>query len=227
MKDKSILITDVDTPLGLELAKRFLESGNRITGTVSGDLESSLLSSFKDESFIYTKWSKHSSVSARNVVLTALNSYSVIDLAIIIQSTEAWKKMYHEIYSTTIEKTIDTVIKGTMFLTKEVLSVFSSSLLKGNREGNSVLAIAHHITSELNYLTPLEGFIRGGTEGFLRSLCRLNDDENIIIGSFSSPSADIRGYASFIWETLSENPGRINCRRVNYRTKKGFLRFNF
>ena len=79
-----VLVSDVQTPLGEELARRYLAEGASVAVTRSNQeaRESPLVS--ESDGFLLTDWNRRSPISTRNVLLSVANRFGRIDEAVLL-----------------------------------------------------------------------------------------------------------------------------------------------
>ncbi len=212
-----VFVSDVQTPLGEELVRRYLAEGASVAATRSNleARESPLVS--ENDGFLLTDWNRRSPISSRNVLLTVLNRYGRIDEAVILQTPAVERSLLHETAYELIERAVDTWIKGTLFLIKGVLEAFS-------RSGGGLLALVHHVPQEAGTdFPPLEAALRGSFKSTAQSLFATNSQAGVCINGFESFSTQAREFAEFIVQTMQERGGRGSGKWFRYQPKARFL----
>jgi len=212
-----VFVSDVQTPLGEELVRRYLAEGSSVAATRSNleARESPLVS--ENDGFLLTDWNRRSPISSRNVLLTVLNRYGRIDEAVILQTPAVERSLLHEAGYELIERAVDTWIKGTLFLIKGVLEAFS-------RSGGGALALVHHVPQEAGSdFPPLEAALRGAFKSAAQSLFATSSQAGVSINGFESFSTPAREFAEFIVQTMQERGGRASGKWFRYQPKGRFL----
>jgi len=215
--ERVVLISDVQTPLGEELARRYLAVGARVAATRSNQdaRESPLVS--ESDGFLLTDWNRRSAISARNVLLAVLNRFGRIDEAVVLGTPAPERRQLHELAFDSIERGVDTWVKGSLFLVKGVLETFG-------KNGGGRLALVHHALEEAGTaLPPLEASLRGAFRAMTQSLLDTHSQPEVFIHGFESFSTQARDYAGFIVETMTERGGRAAGKWFRFQPKGGFL----
>lgn len=212
-----VLVSDVQTPLGEELARRYLAEGARVAATRSNQesRESPLVS--ESDGFLLTDWNRGSSISARNVLLSVLNRFGRIDEAVLLGNPAVERRQLHEQPFTSIERGVDAWVKGTLFLARGVLEAFG-------REGGR-LALVHYAPEEPGTgLPPLEAALRGAFRALTQSLLDTHSQKGVTVRGFESFSTPPREFAGFIVETMTERGDRPSGGKwFRYQPKSGLL----
>ena len=129
-----VLISDVQTPLGEELARRYLAEGASVAVTRSNQQsrEAPLVS--ESDGFLLTDWNRRSPISARNVLLAVANRFGRIDEAVVVQWPFVEARLLPETSYESMERAVDAWLKGPLFLVKGLLEVFARN--GGGRHSN-------------------------------------------------------------------------------------------
>jgi NAD(P)-dependent dehydrogenase (short-subunit alcohol dehydrogenase family) len=131
-------ITDVDTPLGKELAKLALQQGYTVFGTVAADNEgndeqktektrAAIEGKKAKETLKIEVWRRHSPVSARHILIKALTHFNTLDNIILLGNPVIERYELRQIPIQQIESLVDGWVKGNFFLVKELLNHFSQN----------------------------------------------------------------------------------------------------
>ena len=203
--ERVVLISDVQTPLGEELARRYLAAGARVAVTRSNQeaRESPLVS--ESDGLLLTDWNRRSAISTRNVLLSALNRFGRIDEALLLHCPAVEASLLGEASYEAIERNVDTWLKGTLFLAKAVLETFA-------RAGGGRLALVHHARqggSPLSRQTdlslpPLEATLRGAFRALAQSLMDTGGAKGVAVLAFESLSTPERDFADFVLEAMTQ-----------------------
>ncbi len=243
--EKVVLITDADTPLGYEIARKYIASGIRLIAAAGSDEKIESFSSMDSERYLQVKWSRRSPISARNVILAGLNHFKRIDDAVILQTpyaglyrgsgketgkisasgvspedtvrtAGAGRRRFCDIQFADIEYVLDTWVKGNLFLIKELTRYRTGGKEK---EMGSGIALVQYSEVNVSDFTPLEALILNGFESFIKTV----SGADVRINGFSSAKALIAEYADFIFKTLQEKSARYNGRIFRFQTRQGLF----
>ncbi|HEB10614.1 MAG TPA: hypothetical protein ENI06_05310 [Spirochaetales bacterium] len=214
---KTVLITDIDTPLGFDLSKTFLEQGDRVVGTVAVPDKESNFKALNSSSFTLRRWQRSSSLSAKNLLLSIINDFNNLDEALLLQAPSLPAKLLHEVATAEIEHGVDLWIKGNLFLLKEILELF-------NRGRGGVVALINYSPHDsTGILPPLESALRGSFQALAKSLFSSYSRENLYINGFESNTAQSSDFADFIRQTLSDRGRRVSGRWFRFQAKSGLF----
>jgi len=196
--ERVVLISDVQTPLGEELARRYLAEGAKVAVTRSNQeaRESPLVS--ESDGLLLTDWNRRSAISTRNVLLSVLNRFGRIDEALLLHCPAVEASLLGEASYESIERTVDTWLKGTLFLAKAILEAFA-------RAGAGRLGLVQHARQEAGIgLPPLEATLRGAFRALAQSLLDTGGAKGVAVHGFESFSTAERDFAGFILQTMTE-----------------------
>jgi NAD(P)-dependent dehydrogenase (short-subunit alcohol dehydrogenase family) len=207
------LITDAQTPLGEQLVRRYLAAGHYVAATRSNQerFETPLVS--EEDRLLLIDWNRTSPISARNVLLAALNRFDALDEALLLQTPQLPRGPLQELSYETIERAVDAWVKGTLFLAKGILETFAQ-----RRAGS--LAFVQQVEGSAA-LPPLEAALRGSFRAAARSLAAAVEagsaGRSLQVNSFECHDPDAwdaegSGFASFILETM-QSKGRKSSGR--------------
>lgn len=118
------LITDIDTTLGNELVRLYLEEGNRVLATTNTEASLTSLVDVAGDSLTVVRWNRRSPVSARNMLLKTLATYQKLDDLLLLGPPDTNSVSLLQVDLAEIEEEIDTWIKGSLFLIREGLTHF-------------------------------------------------------------------------------------------------------
>jgi NAD(P)-dependent dehydrogenase (short-subunit alcohol dehydrogenase family) len=201
-----VLVTDIDTSLGNQLVRLFLEDGDRVFAT-SADQDS--LTSFNQvagDSLKVFQWNRRSPVSARNVMLKALAAFDAIDALVLLGPPDLGGLPLLQLEAAAIEEEVDCWIKGSTFLARELLAYFS------RRRAGMVALVAQNPASGGGAVGEIaRGGFRGLTWALLRGTGTVG--ESVMVNGFESSSPNIEDYAGFVHRALQErarrSPGKL------------------
>jgi NADP-dependent 3-hydroxy acid dehydrogenase YdfG len=211
------LITDASTPLGDQLVRRYLGEGYGVAAACSEQvrIETPLVSEEEDLQII--EWKRESPISAKNLVLTTLNRFDRIDETLLLLAPELDAKLLQETAAETIDRAVDAWIKGSLFLTKEIL------VLYGRRQEGLLALINHTHQVETAVPPPLESALRGGFRAAAEAILAGTGQQNVLVSGFESHSAKIEELADFIFDTMRTRATRNSGKWYRFPPRSGIL----
>lgn len=205
---RKILITGPDSNLKTKLVELFL--GNNSIVAVSVNNQNKKTSS-KNSNLVEIPWNFRSPLSAKNIILDCQNKIGGFDEALTILSSKHNNKAIHEISSSDIEDAIDTNLKGTIFILKEIILY-----LQNKGDGN--ISLIQNINQN-EILAPLFALESGGLLSLTKSLFDSYQNEQLAINSFSSQSLEIEEYADYIFKNISERGKAIHGKMFKFQDR--------
>lgn len=214
------LITDIHTSLGDALVRLYLRRGYAVAATRSNHEAADPPRGPDVEGLFLVDWSRRSPISTRNVVLSTLNRFDRIDEALVLLNPALERGLLHELQYETVERAVDSWVKGSLFLLKSVLELYR----KNGQGQESILALINAADQvEGTPYPPLEAALRGSFEATARSLFSAYDGQGMRVHGFEAFAASPQGFAEFIVETLSTRATRGSGRWHRFPTKGGLL----
>ena len=216
---RTVLVTEGDSPLGAALSRLLLAKGCAVVATAARGSERAAGgegdASEKPETraVLTVPWNRRSPVSARALLLSALNAFGAVDEAFILEAPAPDASPVHEASSADIEKAFDDA-KGAVFSVREVLQHFLP-----RKSGVLCLVSALHRAET----PPLEAGLREGFRGFASALLASPADTGIVINGFQAIGSGPDEFALFIEKTLEEKARKISGRWFTCQSKSGFL----
>jgi len=159
-----------------------------------------------DEQCVYQPVGRITPLSARTLVLKALNTFDSFSHALIVLSPFDASEPPHEVPSASIEENIDTQLKGCLYIVKEVLVYFM-------RQGRGSLSFVSLTDPGLEN-NVIDSMIHGGFISLADSIFSFYRNESVDMFGFESDSTKYEEFSEYIWKIL-ENPGKQNFRRWN------------
>ncbi|HAK46819.1 MAG TPA: hypothetical protein DCO79_12990 [Spirochaeta sp.] len=141
-------------------------------------------------------WNKRSPLSARNAVLSALNSYNTVEKAVLIYQPGDYSKTFHETSSAVYDLQIDRWVKGYGYLLKEIIQLFI-------KQQNGQLSFILN-TDGMKVMTPLESAIFSYLKSLLQNLSILYQNEPFRIFCFESDTARQDEFINYFIKTTAE-----------------------
>jgi NAD(P)-dependent dehydrogenase (short-subunit alcohol dehydrogenase family) len=211
------LITDVHTPLGDQLARRYLSEGYGVAASRPNQIpiETPLVS--EDEDLLVIDWNRKSPISAKNVLLTALNRFDGIDQTLLLSAPEPEQKLLQETTTEAIDRAVDSWIKGSLFMIKAVLELY------GRRQTGSLALINHLAQEQIAALPPLESTLRGGFTAAAEAILAGTGQQNVFVNGFESRTDKIEELADFIFDTMNSRGNRTSGRWYRFPPRSGIL----
>jgi len=210
-----VLVSDVQTPLGEELARRYLAEGARVAVTRSNQQsrESPMVS--ESDGFLLTDWNRRSPISTRNVLLSVANRFGRIDEAVVVHCPTVEASLLSETTYESIERAVDVWLKGTLFLVKGLLEALAP-------QGR--LALVHYTPQDAGTsLPPLEATLRGAFKALAQSLMDTGGPRGLPVHGIESFSTPARDFAGFIVETLIARGEKPSGKWLRFQPRSGLL----
>jgi NAD(P)-dependent dehydrogenase (short-subunit alcohol dehydrogenase family) len=205
-----VLVSDAQTSLGEELVRQYLTAGYAVAGARCLEATPEGLPAAADEDLLLIDWDRRSPISTRNVLLSALNRYDHIDEALVLAAPELERSLLQELSYETIERAVDTWIKGTLFLCKTVLEHF------GRLSGGSLGLVRYGNQEPGGELPPLQGVLHGSFRALARSLFAGSGERNVRIRGFECSRAGAPEYAAYIVATMTGKGARLSGRWLRF-----------
>ena len=211
---KAVLVTEGDTPLGAALVRLFHAKGLSVMTTTPAGGESAPQRAIgESDSFRVVPWTRRSPLSARNVLLSTLNAFDVLEEVFILEAPCPSANALPEATSAEIERSFDEA-KGPVFLAREVLGYF----LQRKR---GVLAMVSFPSAGSE--TAVQAAMREGFRGFASSLMNSQNGTGIIVNGFQSSGIAVDEFAEYIDRTLDEKARKISGHWFVCQSRSGFL----
>ena len=212
-----VLVSDVQTPLGEELARAYLAEGASVAATRSNlkAHEAPLVS--ESEGFLLMDWNRRSPISARNVLLSAANRFGRIDEAVLLQDPAVEAKLLPDTSYESMERAADAWLKGPLFLLKGLLEAFA-------RNGGGRLALVDYAPRQAAAgRPPLEAALRGAFRALAQSLLDTGGAKGVQVHCFESVETLARDFAGFITETMTVRGDKPSGKWLRFQPRGGRL----
>jgi len=213
---RTVLVTEGDSPLGAALTRLLAARGLSVVKVVAGPpgapaRESGTGRVPADGSPSTVSWNRRSPLSARTVLLNAVNLFDAVDEVLVLEPPCGAHPSLHDMSSVEIERAFDDA-KGPVFMAREALAHFL-----GRQSG--VLVMVSTGTGS----SPLETSIRECFHGLSSSLLTAYPEQGVVINGFQPGGAQPEEYAAFIDKTLEEKARKITGRWFTCPSRTGFL----
>ena len=205
---RTILVTEGGTPLGAELLRLLVERGYSVAA--ASDPPGSDRDAVESRNPLVLRWNRRSPVSARSVVLSALNAFGTLDEALILEPAAPGAALLAEVSSADIDRAFDDA-KGPMLLLREVTATFA-------RLGAGTLGFVSGGTAA----GPVESAAREAFRGLAAALLS-SPGPGLVANGFQAGPAGPEEYAAFIDRTLEERARKISGRWYSFPPRGGFL----
>ena len=195
------LLSDGSTLTGL-LSRNFHKTGERFF--ILSDDANDRDEAEKKEQNNKIQWNKRSPLSARNSILSILNSHDRIDSAILIYQPGGFNKTFHETSSAVYDLQVDRWIKGYGYMLKELIQLF---LKQKGGDLNFILD-----TGGIKMLTPLENAIYSYLKNLVKNLSVLYQNEDFRLYCFETESERREEFLDFMAKIRNDSkysPGKI------------------
>jgi NADP-dependent 3-hydroxy acid dehydrogenase YdfG len=211
------LITDVTTPLGDQLVRRYLSEGHSVAAVCSGEarIETPLVS--EEEDLLIIEWNRKSPISSKNVLLTAVNRFDRIDETLLLLTPELDQKLLQETPTETIDRVVDMWIKGSLFLIKAVLEWY------GQKQEGFLALINHMHQVAASVPPPLESALRGSFRAAAEAMFAGIGQKNVVVSGFESHSTKIEELADFIFDTINGKGSKTTGKWHRFPPRPGIL----
>jgi NAD(P)-dependent dehydrogenase (short-subunit alcohol dehydrogenase family) len=211
-----VLVSDVQTPLGEELVRRYLAEGASVAATRS-NLKAREPALAPAEGFLLVDWNRRSPISARNVLLSVANRFGRIDEAVLLQDPTVEARLLPDTSYESIERAADAWLKGPLFLLKGLLEALA-------RDGGGRLALVEYAPRQaLAGRPPLEAALRGAFRALAQTLLDAGGPKGVQIHCFESVETLARDFAGFIVETLGARGDKPAGKWLRFQPRGGLL----
>lgn len=205
--ERTILVSDADTPVGQELVRLFAARGMRVVGATTTAASGPLA----------VAWNRASPASARAVVLTVLNRFGALDEAVVLCPPDVASGLAHELASAAVSQALDVGLKGPILLVRELLAHFLG-------QGAGVLSLGlYSARREEEPAPPLERTVREGFRAFASSVMSTCAEKKVLANGFQAFGVSPEEFASFVDKSLEDKGRRMGGRWFTCPTRGGIL----
>jgi len=215
--EKTFLITGTPTKLTADMAHECLAKHQNVLLTVEPGSETPPVPAGLGESLQYIEWNRRSPISARFVLLQALNRQIEIDHAIIVYHPRDERTVFHEANAAFFEERIDYDLKGFLFMVKELVAYFM------RQKRGSLTFVIQNTGPEVP--SPFDALGMESLHGLVTSLFSWYEREPITIRGVMTKSPQNRQIAEYVLEMLSEDSPRTRGKMHKYTGKLSLFNF--
>ena len=210
---RTVLVSEGDSPLGAALARLLVSRGYSVVTTVPRPTNGGSLpgAAASGRTSLAVAWNRRSPVSARTVLLDAINAFEVVDDVLILEPPCPAIAPLPEMASADIERAFDDA-RGPVFLARESLAYF-------RRRGTGVLCMVSLGPST----SPLESGMRECFRGVCTSLMSAGGSTGVIVNGFQSGGVATEEFADFVNRVLEEKARKISGRWFTCAPRGGFF----
>lgn len=215
--ERVVLISDIDTELGMNLLKQYYANHCKIIGTSTTAVNNLDISEFNTEYVEIVPWNRISPVGAKNVLIKGITRFREIQEVLILQTAGFISSQLTGLSVLEIEQCIDMWSKGTCFLVREVLG----HLQQQNRGCISLVNNVYYKDNDA--VSPLRDILEAGFKALAKNLLQLSKESQITINCFESTTIHSDKFSEYIYKTNTERTGKLSGRTFSYHDKKFFL----
>lgn len=149
-------------------------------------------------------WNKRSPLSARNSILSVINSQGRIDKAVLIYQPGMFNKTFHETSSAVYDLQVDRWIKGYSYMLRELIQLFIK------QQSGTISFILD--SGGVKMLAPLEEAIYSYLKGLVKNLSILYQNEGFRLFCFESETEKREDFLDFYIKNENDakyTPGKI------------------
>lgn len=215
--EQTFLIAGNQAKLNSDIAQEILSQGHRAFVTLEPETESPSIPAGLESNLHYVEWNRRSPISARFVLLQAINKEIDIDHAILLLTPRNVKEAIHELASAAVEEKVDFDIKGYLFLLKELINYF----LK--RKAGSISFVVQNTGPDV--LPPCDALLQGSFYGLAESMFSFYENECFALRGVETRLSSNRQIAEYLIQLITENAPRSRGKWIKYTGKNGLFSF--
>jgi len=219
----TMLITGTETQLGAALVERAVAEDHAVIATTDGVPRKrsrrgkNSEEKEADKRLLLVPWTRQSALSARNIILRGVSTFNSIDEAVIVHNLARESHPLHELTVTAIQQGIDVLVKGELFLIREVLHYFL-------RQRGGILSLVLNTEGD-EALSTMDSAAVASFSAVVKAVINTYQNEPVTINGFETASADMGEFASFILGT-SGGPSRNGGGKIyRFADRTGFHPF--
>lgn len=215
--EQTFLIAGNQAKINSDIVQEILSLKHRALVTLEPETEGPTIPAGLETNLHYVEWNRRSPISARFVILQALNKQIDIDHAVLLFSPRNLKEGIHELASATVEEKIDFDVKGYLFLLKELINYFIK------RRSGSVTFIMQNTGPDV--LPPIDALLQGSFYNLAESLFSYYENETFGMRGIETRLSSNRQIAEYAVQVILENSPRSRGKWLKYTGKSGIFSF--
>jgi NAD(P)-dependent dehydrogenase (short-subunit alcohol dehydrogenase family) len=213
---RRILVAGRHRELTLQLVSGAFSQGSEVWALVEPRTSSELASDLADlEGPQQIVWNSRSPFSARGALTRLRSDEKSLDEAVVVFSPLRDVTAFHELSAAKIEETVDYHLKGSLFLLKELLTLFEA-------QNGGTLTLVSYDQGE-DYLSPLDALVRSALLGIADSLFAGYDGSRILIRGYRSSGTEPAAFAEYALAAHREKPQKSAGKWHRYTGKSGLF----
>lgn len=211
---KTILVTGNHYSIGRALTEHFLGKGYSVLscGSTSTD---PLQKQETGGRYKYLRWNENSPIAAKNLVLSAVNTFNELNDAFLFYQPEIDNRAFHELPTSAVSGSVDNAVKGYLYLAKELTRYFM-----GRKKGSLSIIL---YTGGHGLLPPINSALLGALRASGEALISFYQNEPIKILGFESSSPEKEAFLSYIIKIWEEKDKHRKGRWNQYTEKSGLF----
>lgn len=196
---ESFLITGNYNPLNRSLISRILDIQGKVILAARTENEKTLASTEFEgrEDLNVVLHNSRSALSTRSLFLDLQNTGQEISNLIIVHNVAGKSDVLQGLSNVSIEETVDTELKGFLFILKEATSWFQ------RRENGSINIVLQNNGPEVP--SPTDALVIGGLEALSDSMFTYYGKERYAIRGFTTRDSDDNAFAEYIIQGIREH----------------------
>lgn len=215
--EQTFLIAGNQAKINTDIAQEILSLKHRALVTLEPEQEGPPIPAGLESNLHYVEWNRRSPISARFVILQALNKQIDIDHAVLLYTPRNVKESIHELASATVEEKVDFDVKGYLFLLKELINYFIK------RRTGSITFINQN--SGPDVLPPVEALLQGSFYKLAESMFSFYENESFGMRGIETRLSSNRQVAEYVVQMIIENSPRNRGKWIKYNGKNGLFSF--
>jgi NAD(P)-dependent dehydrogenase (short-subunit alcohol dehydrogenase family) len=212
----TVLVTDTHLPLGIELAKSFLQRGWNVLAAPSDkpedDSRRNPYAAFKKKPLAVVPWNRPSPLSSKNLILQGRQKFKSLEAALILVPPLPPASPFAELRYLDVETVLDVWLKGSILLARDLVAHFAEKKA-------GALAFVGLSLPKSGGNSPLDDLCRESLLVVWKGLVRDARSSGLCANAFLSRSGDARAYAEFVGQTFVEKCNKANGKLFYFQWK--------
>lgn len=201
-------------PLADALTERARSAGEQVVVA-----DPSIAETHSDSKAIRIPWNSRSALSARSLVIAAVNECGSLDRATIVISPQRGALSLVDTGITELERYLDNELRSVVYLVREMLSAFSE---RGQGELTVII-----VEPNADSVAPLQSLVLGAVDAFLSTILEQYRESGPPVYGFAGPDSEehIGEFADFVRGERLERGGKIRGRIQRFGKRGAFRSF--